>query len=461
MYGEEAPYVMEALISSGEAYQRRDRALRENCLKVGIFLIMALIPAGALIDYLIYRPFFSIFLKIRLAIAAVMLGMLILLFTSEGRRHFRLLSIAPPLIFNLGTVVMIFLSNGPFSPYYASLNLVIFALAVVMPWTFRETLIVSLSTLVLYLIACLFYIRFNVPLKGSGILYHHAFFLGLTGVICAVAGSYKSQIQLQEFLVQHGFRKHNQELWTTLRKLEKTESQRERLRALGTVAAEHLHEINSPLNFTVMALKVCRESAPDGDPTLNEALKDIDEGIKRIRKIVGDLRAFAIPDVKLNRESFSFESALDSALRLLSSELDGITVIRNVPDGLQIVGAKVQVIHVLMNLIQNAAQAIRTTQRTVHNGTVALPRIEISSEVKKSRVYVRVRDNGGGIPPDIISKVFNPFFTTRQGGEGLGLGLSISRSIIKEHDGDMTARSKPGEGTEIRFDLPLDQELPT
>ena len=453
---------MEAVINTRDAYQRAESTLREHCLKVGILLLMSLIPAGALVDYILYQPLFHTFLKIRLGIDGVLVAMLVLLFTPWGSRYSRFCSLASPLIINLGTALMIFLSNGPLSPYYASLSLVIFALAVLMPWTFRETLIVSLTTLGIYFIACMLHTLYKAPLEDPGIFYHHLIFLGLTGIICAVAVNYKSQFQIREFLRRHELNEHNKELWATLRSLEETESQRERLRSLGSVAAEHIHEINNPLNFTSMAVKACRESASANDPAFKESLKDIDEGIRRIRNIVGDLRAFAVPDVNLQCESFSFGSALESALRLLSSKLEGITIVRNFNDGYMISGTKTQVVHVLMNLIQNAVQAIRTTKRksrSSRTGPAVIPCIEISTtEVDNNRLRVNVKDNGSGIDPDVLSKMFDPFFTTRQGGEGLGLGLSISRSMIKDHGGVITALSKKGEGTEVIFDLPLAQK---
>ena len=79
----------------------------------------------------------------------------------------------------------------------------------------------------------------------------------------------------------------------------------------------------------------------------------------------------------------------------------------------------------------------------------------ISSNCREQRLFIHLRDNGTGIKPDIISHVFDPFYTTKDVGEGMGLGLSICHTIIENHGGTLEAKSEYGQWTEFSFDLPL------
>ena len=81
--------------------------------------------------------------------------------------------------------------------------------------------------------------------------------------------------------------------------------------------------------------------------------------------------------------------------------------------------------------------------------------IEVSTRSEPRRVVVTVKDNGVGIPEDVLPRIFEPFFTTQDVGQGMGLGLSICHTIIKSHGGDIRVQSQPGCGTEFEFDLPV------
>lgn len=104
----------------------------------------------------------------------------------------------------------------------------------------------------------------------------------------------------------------------------------------------------------------------------------------------------------------------------------------------------------LINLLSNAVLALRKVDREN-------PAIHVSAVWEQERLRVSVRDNGGGIESANLSRVFEPFFTTREVGQGLGLGLSISYSVIKRHGSVLTAESVLGEWTQMIFDLPRPQ----
>ncbi|MFW6119041.1 MAG: ATP-binding protein [Planctomycetota bacterium] len=250
-------------------------------------------------------------------------------------------------------------------------------------------------------------------------------------------------------------RQQNRELEETLQKLKETEAQliqSEKMSALGNLSAGILHEVNNPLKYALTAVQLARQSADETDEMLIESLADIEEGMVRIRDIVSDLRTFAYPAESEETQPFDLSEAVDAALRLTARELDGHQVETDLPEPCLISGAESQITHVLINLLTNSAHALASADGTRQ------PRIRVRAETDEERVRVTVWDNGCGIAPEDLPDVLDPFFTTREVGEGMGLGLSICHTIVRNHGGQLRVESEPGEWTEVSFDLPQPTE---
>jgi two-component system, NtrC family, sensor kinase len=113
-----------------------------------------------------------------------------------------------------------------------------------------------------------------------------------------------------------------------------------------------------------------------------------------------------------------------------------------------------EITRVLLNLISNGFYAA-TKRKAETNGGNYEPKLSAATKNLGNRVEIRIRDNGTGIPPEVLQKMFNPFFTTKPAGEGTGLGLSLSHDIIvKQHSGSIEVVTMPGEFTEFRIVLP-------
>lgn len=112
-------------------------------------------------------------------------------------------------------------------------------------------------------------------------------------------------------------------------------------------------------------------------------------------------------------------------------------------------GSEGQLQQVMMNLLQNAFDAVDTP------ANAATPQVRVSLQKEAGQLHVRVRDNGAGIAPEHALRLFDPFFTTKPVGKGTGLGLSISYGIVEQHGGHLSARNTDGGGAEFEMTLPL------
>jgi PAS domain S-box-containing protein len=232
-------------------------------------------------------------------------------------------------------------------------------------------------------------------------------------------------------------------------------SQQEHLITTGTLAAGVGHEINNPLAFISANLDFSIEelrSMAGGSPSsrmkeLIEILTEARQGAERIRKIVRGLRALARQETEATPTELS--AVVDVALSMAAHEIRlTATVSTELTATPLVLADEARLTQVLVNLLVNAAQAFPP-------GDIGGHRIEITSAaLADGRVAVSVRDNGPGIPLDILKRIFDPFFTTKPVGKGTGLGLSICRSIVKALGGELLVESVVGTGTVFRLLLP-------
>ena len=250
--------------------------------------------------------------------------------------------------------------------------------------------------------------------------------------------------------LQVNVERQNRELSEALLELKNTQSkliQSEKLNALGKMSAGLLHEINNPLNFIFGSFQLLeREPAVAGDSYAMELMADMREGIERITGIVRDLKTFAYPEATDLGKHFDMQSTVASATRFTSSSIAvNVKLTSDIPSML-VVGSQSHIVQVLVNLIQNASDAME-------DANTENPWIQISREVlADKRIRIIVEDNGPGVPDEIKGKVFDPFYTTKDVGAGMGMGLSICHTIIKNHGGHLELESVPG-NTRFIFDL--------
>lgn len=268
-----------------------------------------------------------------------------------------------------------------------------------------------------------------------------------------------------------------EEIQNTLTQLKSTQSQliqSEKMASLGELTAGIAHEIQNPLNFVNNFSEVNKE-------LLSEMEEGIEKGnLAEVKGIVKNVisneekishhgkRADAIVRGMLQhsrsssgvKEPTDIKALCDEYLRLsyhglrakdksfnstLNTDYDKTLGTLNIIP--QDIG------RVILNLINNAFYAVKEKKAQLEDGYV--PTISVSTKKSGNNVLISVKDNGNGIPKNILDKIFQPFFTTKPVGQGTGLGLSLSYDIVKAHGGELKVETREGEGSEFLIQLPV------
>ena len=272
----------------------------------------------------------------------------------------------------------------------------------------------------------------------------------------------------------------SQELQSALETLQRMQSalvQNEKMSAIGQLSAGVAHEINNPIAFVSSNLDILQDYVTDihgyseaidqllvtqdlsleknnslrADFKIDSIMQDIlilvqesKEGINRVTRIIESLRDFSHVD-RAEIQPADINEGLEKTLKLVWNEIKYRAEVEREYGDLPLVSCRIgQINQVFLNLLVNAAQIIET------DGL-----IRIKTTADEDNVYIYISDNGGGIPDEIQERIFQAFFTTKPVGSGTGLGLTISKSIIERHHGELTVESKEGIGTIFRVTLPI------
>lgn len=290
---------------------------------------------------------------------------------------------------------------------------------------------------------------------------------------------------LQARMARDMLNRQKQQLEQRLVESTKALEQSEKMAAMGQLAAGVAHEINNPVGFVSSNLQTLETYLQDLFDLINgyeqirqqagnepsyadidqlrkkmdfdflrkdifDLLRESKDGVARVRKIIQDLKDFShASDTEWLWADI--HKGLDSTLNIVWNELKyKCKVSKHYGDLPQIKCLPSQLNQVFMNLLVNAAQAIET------QGDIDITTERAGSDAVK----ISFHDTGKGIPPEIIEKVFAPFFTTKPVGKGTGLGLSVSSGIIERHQGKLEVTSEVGKGSTFVITLPVEPAIP-
>jgi len=252
----------------------------------------------------------------------------------------------------------------------------------------------------------------------------------------------------------------NLELQAALEQIKESEVlmvRNEKLSSLGRMSAGIIHEINNPLNYSragIHALGTFTRNLPDAEQAdFEDILKDIGEGIDRVSQIVIDLRQFTHDDAGTGGDA-DLSEVIGRARRMISHQVGKeIFFDLTAPAAAPVRGNANQLVQVFINLFQNSIDAIKM-KNVASGGPPEAGKIAVVVEPAGQGWQVAIRDNGIGIPPEDMQKIFDPFFTSKDVGQGMGLGLSITHQILKNHGAQVDVESRPGTSTCFRLAFP-------
>ncbi|WP_426750849.1 ATP-binding protein [Myxococcus sp. Y35] len=225
-------------------------------------------------------------------------------------------------------------------------------------------------------------------------------------------------------------------------------AENERLAAIGLLTSGFAHEVRNPLNGLMNALLPLKDMLAGGvsDADLGKAMLEVvEECGQRIRHLAESLLAFT--RTSENPVVLSLDASLDSTLSVLAWKIPpDVKVERAYDCGEPVRGNPGALNQVWLNLLDNALRAVGPKGR-----------VRIATASTAEEAVVTISDDGVGIRPEDMERLFQPFFSTRAAGEGTGLGLALSRRIVVQHGGHITLSSTPGKGTQVEVRLPLRQ----
>lgn len=274
------------------------------------------------------------------------------------------------------------------------------------------------------------------------------------GVLAVAGGNLEQEININstdELSELSSAFNHMTEKLRELRQIEEELRRKDRLAALGELSAGVAHEIRNPLGIIKSSAQVLSKTAAQNEKT-TELTGFIIGEVERLNRVITNFLDFARPQ-SMNKESNPIEEILEKSLRLCENRLEksGIKAKKEYDLPSRNVHADEELLkQAFLNLFINAVEAMPD------GGTLTISARRCGfSRNGRNHIEVLISDTGRGIPEEEAAKIFNPFFSTKE--EGSGLGLSIVHKIIESHDGEIYVKSKPGEGSVFIIRLPEDE----
>lgn len=444
----------ETALSQEEALRLRfldyNKSFRISNTRVGSLLVVVLMPFGSLLDLFVYPEQLGFFFLLRLLCSAIALGLWWLLDQPYWQRFYRvfgLMLFALPCLF---ISLMIYFTEGVFSPYYAGLNLVLVGLSWVAQVDFLESVLSVILALLMYGLACLFHGALSLSL-----LINNLYFIVLTGIIVVTGSYFLNRMRYREFVLRHQLDENRRELEASNLKLVEMD------KAKTNFFANISHELRTPLTLLIGPLDRLRRHRDAPPPEERGELLDImQQNAMRLMRLINDLLNLVRLDsgaLQLKPEEVELQPYFEGICRSVHAmarerKLDFAW---QIDDGGRPRGNldREKVEKILLNLLFNAIKF------TPPGGSITM-RARRDDEL----VRIEVEDTGQGIAAEEIANIFDRFWQAETASNrryrGVGLGLALVRDLARLHGGEAEAISKVGQGTTMRVSLDASVPLP-
>ncbi|MBI2815149.1 MAG: hypothetical protein HYX71_12790 [Opitutae bacterium] len=253
---------------------------------------------------------------------------------------------------------------------------------------------------------------------------------------------------------------------TAAKQVEAQLRQSQKLEAIGTLAGGIAHDFNNILTGVINFTALAREDCPPAHPQIREFLDEVLAGGRRAKDLVRQLMLFSRNDTG-GQEPVRLQPIIRETLALLRSTLPSTASMETdiAPEAPAIHGNPSQLHQVVMNVVINAAQALegrvgRITVRLAPQQLTAAEAAALPGLRPGPHLRLEVADTGCGMDEAVIARIYEPFFTTKEVGQGTGLGLSVVHSVVRSHGGAIAVSSSPGAGTTFGIYFPLPAAAP-
>lgn len=424
------------------AYREYSCRLLSRGLMVANGLSVLGVPSGLILDFSFYPQKIWAFFAIRMGVAAILLAIIGLLFLDRKSCHpvrVKTLGILSALAINFAFCLMMFMTDGARSPYYAGLNLIITCWSVLLPWAALETSVMCALSLLVYVLACVANPTFSSP-SIYPIFLFNCFFVIITTLVCVSISYFLSRSRFEEFRLRHQLDIQNREL--------------QDLDRLKTQFFSNIsHELRTPLTLILGPVEMLLSRSESLDSRVHEGLILVHRNALRLLKLINDLLdlmrleqgAEILRKRRLSMGAF-LRGIVDSVKHLgLSKSLKIRVESGNEED--EMVADPARMEKVMLNLLTNAIKY-----------TPASGSVTVRWRCTPEEVCIEVSDTGVGIPKADLPKIFDRFHQVRSNTanqiQGVGIGLALARDLVTEHGGRIEVDSILNQGSTFRVVLP-------
>lgn len=435
------------------AWEKNEREVRIRTGKLACLLVIALMPAGVVLDWMVFKRFHVEFFWLRLFCSLLVGGVLALHYLNFTTLYYRVLQQFIVFLPAASIALMIYLTNTAprgdrpleftdFSPYYAGLNLILVALSAVGHWNFRDSLISVLMIILLYAFA-------EYPSPWSPALGSNLYFLILTGIIVLAGNRVFNQLAFREFLTSYHLEQSRQAAEEANQKLLELD------RVKNRFFANLSHELRTPLTLLLAPLeKMLQDRRLQADRALSQMFQSMHSNGLRLLRLINDLLDLVRLEsgkMEVNRVPIAmreFLQGLVSAVRNVADDRH-IRLQLRVDESVKTVMADLDKLEkILLNLIFNALKF-----------TPAGGRVSVTCSHENDELVLSVSDTGVGVPPEKQPFVFQRFWqgdvSAQRKYQGAGIGLALVKELTEIQQGRIEVQSAPGQGATFTVHLPF------
>lgn len=421
-----------------------DQQVTIDNIQLGCILGILLMPAGLVLDYFMYPDRLGEFFRLRLLCSALIGAFWALVRSPVGRKFYRQLGVLLAMFPASFITIMIHLTEGAASPYYAGLNLVLLVVGYVLHWTLVESLAACGLVIAMYVAAC----TLNPIPLATGIFFNNLYFLFLTGVI-VVAGSYHhSKLRFSDFALRFELDKNRARLEETNRQLKELDEIKSRF------FANISHELRTPLTLLIAPLEaLISQKKSSFSAEVSELLQTMHANGMRLLKLINDLLDLVRLDagkmeVRLERlEVDGFVKGILQSVKTVATDKQVRLEAMVDPAVGTVLADRDKWEKILLNLVFNAIKF-----------TPARGKVEVHANRDGDLLVLEVIDTGMGISEENLKNVFGRFWqgdtSAQRKYQGAGIGLALVKELVEVQNGQVSIQSELQKGTRITIRLP-------